>query len=293
MPDANVEQLIGDGELTALPKILIADDDESTRDTLRAILEASGFQVVTASNVSESLKLINSESFDVLLSDLHMPNPGDGLTVVSAMRHTNPKAVNLILSAYPAMKEAAEAILLQADDVLMKPMAIVMLADLIKERLKHGAKPARVVESIATILEQEMQTTIKDWLLHVEFEPHLISVPLDAKRRSAHLPQLFRDLIYRLHYPQPLGTRALVSPAASEHGLERRRQGYTAAMMVEESRMLQVSIFQTLQNNLYRVNCSLLLMSIMAIADEVDSQLAQAMTSYLSVSKVDAMPIGA
>ena len=53
-------------------------------------------------------------------------------------------------------------------------------------------------------------------------------------------------------------------------------------MMVEESRMLQVSIFQTLQNNLQTVNFSLLLLDVMAIADEVDSQLAQAMTSYIA-----------
>jgi hypothetical protein len=61
-------------------------------------------------------------------------------------------------------------------------------------------------------------------------------------------------------------------------------------MMVEESRMLQVSIFQTLQDNLFRVDFSLLLVGVMTIADEVDSQLAQAMTSYISESKVDLLP---
>jgi len=62
----------------------------------------------------------------------------------------------------------------------------------------------------------------------------------------------------------------------------RRRQGYTAAMLVEESRMLQVSIFRTLQHNLQKVDFSLLLLDVMIIADEVDSQLAQAMTSYIA-----------
>jgi len=93
-----------------------------------------------------------------------------------------------------------------------------------------------------------------------------------------------------LRNPLPLGSRALVSPAAHEHGLLRRQQGYTAAMMVEESRMLQVSIFQTLQNNLARVDFSQVLVAVMAIADEVDSQLAQAMTSYVSEEKVGRLP---
>ena len=211
--------------------------------------------------------------------------------MVSAMRHANPKAVTLILNSYPAMKEAAEAILLQADDILLKPMAVVTLVDLIRERLKQGTIPARIIASVADILEEETQSTFNDWLLRVELEPEIITVPLGYKERTAHLPNLLSDLVCRLRYPLPLGTRALVSTAAAQHGLDRRKQSYTAAMMVEESQMLQVSIFQALQNNLHRVNFSLVLVGVMAIADEVDSQLAQAMASYVAESKLDALPV--
>ncbi len=69
--------------------------------------------------------------------------------------------------------------------------------------------------------------------------------------------------------------------AARKHGILRHKQGYTAAMMVEESRILQVSIFNTLQNNLSRVDFSKVLLDVMTIADEVDSQLKQAMLSYV------------
>ncbi|WP_353070985.1 response regulator [Tunturiibacter gelidiferens] len=291
MPHTKIEHSIVDDEILATPKILLVDDDETTREILSAILETSGFQVVVAANVNDALSLIGAQTFDVLLSDLHMPNPGDGLTVVSAMRHANPKAVTLILSSYPAMKEAAEAILLQADGVLVKPMAVVMLVDLIRGRLKQRTIPARVIASVADILEEETQSTISDWLLRVELEPDIITIPLGYDDRTAHLLDLFSDLVCRLRYPLPLGTRALVSTAAAQHGVDRRRQGYTAAMMVEESRMVQVSIFHTLQNNLYRVNLSLVLVGVMTIADEVDSQLAQAMASYVSESNLDALPV--
>jgi hypothetical protein len=70
----------------------------------------------------------------------------------------------------------------------------------------------------------------------------------------------------------------------------RRQQGYTAAMLVEESRMLQVSIFQTLQDNLSKIDFSVLLVGVMAIADEVDSQLAQQMASYIAESTADSEP---
>ena len=61
-------------------------------------------------------------------------------------------------------------------------------------------------------------------------------------------------------------------------------------MMVEESRILQVSIFHTLQKNLANIDFSVVLIGVMTIADEIDSQLSQAMKSYLAESIVDALP---
>jgi hypothetical protein len=73
----------------------------------------------------------------------------------------------------------------------------------------------------------------------------------------------------------------------------RRLQGYTPAMMVEESRMLQVSIFRTLQINMDRIDVKVLLGDVMEIADEVDSQLAQAMSSYMFEANIDGEQIEA
>ena len=111
---------------TAL-RVLIADDDDSVRFMLQAALERDGFEVVSVMNVTEALSRIANEKFDVLLSDLHMPQAGDGFTVVSAMRHTHPDAVTLVLSGYPALEEGLAAIRLQADEVLCKPIEIASL----------------------------------------------------------------------------------------------------------------------------------------------------------------------
>jgi DNA-binding response OmpR family regulator len=269
------------------PKLLLVDDNDGLRASLAMVLKHNGFDVTTGANVKEALGLISTQTFDVLLSDLHMPEAGDGLTVVSAMRHSNPAAVTLIFSAYPAMKQATAAILLQTDEIMVKPLAVEILVKTIHDRLKLGAHPTPAVESVADILEEYTQVTIDEWLLRVDVEPHIISVQLSNADRSSHLPALFHDLVTRLRNPLPLGTRALVSASAHAHGLLRRQQGYSAAMLVEESRMLQVSIFQTLQNNLHHMDFSVLLVGVMAIADEVDSQLAQAMTSYISESKIN------
>jgi len=273
--------------------LLLVDDDDCLREILILVLEHGGFVVKSARNVNDALKLIGCQTFDVLVTDLHMPSAGDGLTVVSAMRHANPHAATFIFSAYPEMKRATDAILAQTDAILIKPAGMGTLVNLIRERLEKGTIPARAMSSLANILEEDSQETIHDWLSRVRGDDQVITVWLEDNVRTAHLPQLIRDLAVRLRHPQPLGSRALVSRAATAHGLARRVQGYTAAMMVEESRMLQVSIFQTLENNLNRVDFSSLLAGIMEIADECDSQLAQAMRSFIAQSNVDALPMTA
>ena len=75
------------------------------------------------------MKFIGSQKYDGLLSDLHMTSAADGLTVVSAMRHANPDAVTLLLSAFPEMSAAANAILMQTDEI-MRP-ALVSLKECI------------------------------------------------------------------------------------------------------------------------------------------------------------------
>jgi hypothetical protein len=165
--------------------------------------------------------------------------------------------------------------------------------EFVKDLAQKVAPFPAVADQVADILEQETLTTIADWLQRVSEDSLLSCIAMPYKSRSSHLPQLFKELVHRLRYPLPLGTRALVSRAAAKHGLKRRTQGYTAAMLVEESRMLQVSIFQTLQTHVHRLDASLTLVAVMAIADEVDSQLSQAMTSFVSESKTDGLPVNA
>jgi CheY-like chemotaxis protein len=252
---------------------------------LQAALERDGFEVVAVADVRDALSRIAAESFDVLISDLHMPRAGDGFTVVGAMRHTHPQAVTLVLSGYPFLDEALSAIRLQADEILVKPIEIPLLRKIIREKLAHPAASKPVpAESVATILEHELDATIRDWMVLVEHDEELTCTPLSFEDRTGHLPNLIADLVNRLRLPRT--AKAAISIAAREHGDLRRKQGYTAAMMVEESRILQVSIFNTLQQNLSRVDFSKVLFDVITIADEVDSQLKQAMVSYSVVRAV-------
>jgi ActR/RegA family two-component response regulator len=268
----------------AQPRILLVDDDEMIREVLRETLQLSNFLVSTAANVSEAIHLIDTETFDVLLSDLHMLGAGDGFTVISAMRHKNPTAVTLLFTGYPALKEAMDAILLQADEILVKPMPIPDMVNLIRARLdKRETKRPSNIERVASILERDARPTIANWLSAVKTDDELTRVPLNDDDRTGHLPQLIRELVDRLRAPRSLGTKQ-VSEGAVKHGRVRRSQGYSIPMVIEESRILQVSIFNTLQNNLTFVDFSLLLVDVMTIADECDSQLKQSIMSFAESS---------
>jgi len=263
------------------PRVLVVDDDEAIRMILHEGLQRDGFEVVTASNVSDALRHIATEHFDVLLSDLHMPLAGDGFTVVSAMRHTHPKALTMVLSGYPALDEAMAAIIAQADEIIVKPFLIGSIKELIHTRLANPRPVKRVQsESVASILERDTDLTIQNWLELVDRDTELTCVPLNNLERTGHLPKLLRDVVLRLRLDT--GMAAPTSIAARDHGDMRREQGYTVPMVVEESRILQVSIFRTLQRNLRSVDFSKVLLDVVTIADEVDSQLKQALSSYVS-----------
>ena len=268
-------------------KVLLVDDDEAIREMMTATLEHKGFDVVAATNVTEALKLITTESFDVLITDLHMPNPSDGFAVITAMRHIQPSALTLLVSGYPDVKSAMDAILLQADEIIVKPFQAGRLAELVHDKLlSHKPSVPTPKERVAGILQRCTNDIVEDWLAKVKKSKELNYVSLSDEERTGYLPKLIEDLIVRLRASHLPGeeSESICSAAAVAHGKMRKSQGYTSAMLVHDSRILQVTLFGTLQRNLSALDFSLLLPDVMTIADEVDSQLTQAMESFTNVA---------
>jgi DNA-binding response OmpR family regulator len=266
---------------TAPPRILLVQADSSEPSALSSAFERSGFEVVATSNVKQAVILLTAEEFSALICDLHIPAPGDGFTLINAMRHFHPDAITMIMSHYPALRESMCALLPQADEILVTPIAPEHIVTLLKNRLREPKHHnVRVPEPVATVLERHSSSTISNWIGRVNGNKDLASVPLSNEGRTGHLPTLLRELVQRLRAPHVDEGQAKVSLAALAHGRVRSQQGYTAAMLVEESRILQVCIFKTLRTNLSALDLSLVLTDVMTIADEVDSQLRQTMASF-------------
>jgi DNA-binding response OmpR family regulator len=275
-------------ETAASRRVLLVDDDEVIRTMMILTLVHKGFEVVATANVTEALRLITTASFDVLITDLHMPNPSEGFAMITAMRHIQPKALTLLVSGYPDVKSAMEAILLEADEIIVKPFETRTLADLVHSKLLNR-KPTIPTpkERVAGILQRCTGEIVEGWLAKVKKNKELNRVALSDEERKGYLPKLIEDLILRLRAPNIPGedSDSICSTAAVAHGQMRKLQGYTPAMLVHDSRILQGILFGTLQKNLSVLDFSLLLPDVMTIADEADSQLTQAMESYMGVAQ--------
>src|SRR6202045_1673521 len=116
-------------------RVLLVDDDNAVLAMMTATLTHKGFDVVAVASVTEALRHITTETFDVLITDLHMPNPGDGFTVVTAMRHSQPHALTLLVSGYPDVQRAMDTILLEADEVIVKPFDVKSLPELVRAKM--------------------------------------------------------------------------------------------------------------------------------------------------------------
>jgi DNA-binding response OmpR family regulator len=269
-------------------RVLLVDDDAAVRAMMNQGLERKGFDVVAAGSVTEALRRIASETFDVLITDLHMPSPGDGFTVVSAMRHSQPNALTMLVSGYPDVQSAMAAILLEADEIVVKPFEIGRFAELVRERVVHRKPTKRLrKESVSVILQRCVSGIVEQWLLRAKQSDALNCLLLNDEERTGHLPKLVEDLALRLSHSSASSkdSDAIFSDAAVAHGELRYLQGYTPAMLVHESRILQVTVFGILQSNLDSLDFSLLLPDVMTIADEVDAQLTQSMESYMKLMR--------
>ena len=144
--------------------------------------------------------------------------------------------------------------------------------------------------SVAAILAECKTSLIADWLTRTKKTPELNHLRLSDEERTGHIPKLVEEVIERLGKTElpSKDSDAFVSLAALAHGKLRCQQGYSAGMLIHESRILQVTILGTLHKHPTALDFSALLPDVMTIADEVDAQLTQTMDSHMNARKAAA-----
>lgn len=105
------------------PSILIVDDEPSILQSLGGLLSDEGFEVITASNGYEALKIIDSESPDLVLLDIWMPGI-DGIETLKEIKEDNPFIQVIIITGHGTIETAVRATKLGAYDLIEKPLSI-------------------------------------------------------------------------------------------------------------------------------------------------------------------------
>ena len=90
------------------PRMLFVDDEASICISLPRVLAKFGFDITSVGSVDNALAEIKAEKFDILLSDLNLPEPNAGFAIIKAMRKAQPRCINFILTGYPADEPSVE-----------------------------------------------------------------------------------------------------------------------------------------------------------------------------------------
>jgi DNA-binding NtrC family response regulator len=136
-----------------LDRILIVDDEKGMRDLLSIMLKNDGYRVDAAESATRARELISRGSYDLVISDISMPD-GSGVDVLRTARETQPDCIVILITAYASTESAIEALKLGAYDYIIKPFDVEELRIVLKNALEK-----RQLERENTLLKRELKET--------------------------------------------------------------------------------------------------------------------------------------
>ncbi len=142
--------------------ILIVDDDPSIRKVLAAILEEKGYKVDTAETGKQAIQKSRTKFFNLALLDVRLPDM-EGTQLLTQMKQTTPPMVRIMVTGYPSLQNAVEALNKGANAFIIKPLNIDHALAIIEKLLEQQkesltmtqGKIAEFIETRAKQLEQE------------------------------------------------------------------------------------------------------------------------------------------
>ena len=116
-------------------KILVVDDDENIRNTMKAILEDEGYIVDLAADGNEAVQKTKKSAYNIALLDIRLPDM-EGVELLKLIKDTVPRTRKIMVTGYPSMQNAISALNKNADAYLIKPIDIENLLNTVKEQLQ-------------------------------------------------------------------------------------------------------------------------------------------------------------
>jgi DNA-binding NtrC family response regulator len=143
-------------------RILVVDDDESIRKVLKAILEEEGYIVDTAKNGKEAIRKTNEKFYNLALIDIRLSDM-EGTELLIKMKDTLPKTRKIIITGYPSLQNAIEALNKGANAYILKPFDMDKVLKTIKEQLKkHEEERKYSQEKVMEFIETRIRELEKE-----------------------------------------------------------------------------------------------------------------------------------
>jgi len=149
-------------------RILVVDDDEDIREVLTTILEDEGYSVESAGTARKAIERTRRNFYNLALIDIRLPDM-EGIELLAKMRDTTPKMRKIIITGYPTLQNAIEAVNRGANAYILKPFDMEKVLKTIKEELRKQQeekkysqqKVAEFIETRVKELEVEKEITQK------------------------------------------------------------------------------------------------------------------------------------
>lgn len=126
-------------------RILVIDDEEGIRKSLKAILEEKGCLVDTAETGQEAIAKSKTRFYNLALIDIRLPDM-DGVKLLTSMTDTTPKMVKIIVTGYPSLENAIDAVNKGADGYIVKPFTMEQLLNTVREYLRKQEEARKYSE---------------------------------------------------------------------------------------------------------------------------------------------------
>jgi len=131
------------------PRILIVEDDENIRKTMKNILQQKGYETDTAKSGQEAEQKAKTNFYNLALLDIKLPDM-EGTQLLAKLHKNKPKMVKIMVTGYPSLENAMEALNQGADAYVTKPVKPAKLLALIKEKLEKQTQAEKMTENKVT-----------------------------------------------------------------------------------------------------------------------------------------------
>jgi len=245
-----------------MKKLLVIDDEASTRDLLKISLESDGYTVFTAEDGPKGLEVFARENPSIVLTDIKMPGM-DGIEVLKRIKELSPDAEVIVITGHGEMNLAIQALQLEASDFIHKPISDESLAVALR-RAEEKIWLRQKLQEYTEDLERMVKETSDELVKRHEFEHNLIETSIDgiiANDRQGNIiifsegaERIYgytrEEVLSKIHvtqlYPEGVAKQIKKMIYADDHGGPGRLLNYEVEVLTKDGELVPILLSATL-----------------------------------------------